>query len=413
MALALTALKLWLTRGLGVYAIGGPVPGDQVFLELAQHLVQGEWLGTDAGAALAHGPFYPMFIAGALVLGLPLFLAQQLLYAAACALLVLALWPAISSAGARAALFALLLWNPMTFEGSAMSRVMAEQVGGPLVLLVFAGLAALCLRRAEPPPRQRPWLLLAGFAGGAYYLTGLPVVWLAPGVAVLAGFFLLDSRQTSRAAGQAAARILTLALVAAVLPPLLVCARNQYHYGRFVTHAPASASATEPPAGFLSRCGQSADFLVSFSRFSGRAPPSTGAQEQLQLFRNVTHERLSPPAGELDTVGATRYLNNLWKTDTLHRVGKALRPVLLGAFALAQLVALARVVHAVRIRRWSDLLVVVVAAWISCTAAVVVHAASWAENFIADFAPVYPLLLVFVGVTLWDAFAAWRPERAT
>ena len=47
-ALTLTALKLWLTRGQGLFAIGGAGHDDRLFLQLAEHLVRGEWLGLNA-----------------------------------------------------------------------------------------------------------------------------------------------------------------------------------------------------------------------------------------------------------------------------------------------------------------------------------------------------------------------------
>ena len=89
LALALTATKLWLSRGQGVFAIGSAGLDDRLFLELAQHLVRGEWLGPYTETTLAKGPFYPLFIAGAFLVGLPLFLTQHLFYAAACGLFAL------------------------------------------------------------------------------------------------------------------------------------------------------------------------------------------------------------------------------------------------------------------------------------------------------------------------------------
>ena len=95
-ALALTALKLWLTRGPGVYAMGSAGLDDRLFIELAQHLVRGEWLGPYNELTLAKGPFYPLFIAATFLVGVPLFLAQHLLYAAACGLFVRALRPMVT-----------------------------------------------------------------------------------------------------------------------------------------------------------------------------------------------------------------------------------------------------------------------------------------------------------------------------
>ncbi len=543
-ALALTVLKLWLTRGQGVFALGSAGHDDRLFLELAQHLVRGEWLGPYNELTLAKGPSYSLFIAAAFSLGVPLFLAQHLFYAFACALFARALRPAISSAAARCAIYVLLLWNPMTFDGSSMGRVLRQQVYGPLGLLIFAGLIALYFRRADPARRQLPWVLLLGLAGAAFYLTREEVIWFAPSVLLLAGAWLLGSWRISRATAWRAAGGLGLALVVAALPVLVVCAQNKRHYDWFGTCefraeefrdaygamlrvrvgpelayvpvtreartamaaaspafaelqkqfeaglAPGWAGASEffthlPPAQgqigggwlvwafreatakagycgnaaqalifyrrlarelnqacdagrlpadgprsgflppwrddqsgpFLHAAGAFADFVVRFSRFSARDSASSGSPGELQLFRDLTHERLAPPAGELDPVGAAQYVLNARKVDWLQAAGKALRPCLLLLFIGAQILVLIRAGLALRRRQWTYLLTVAAAAWGACAASVLMHAMIEATSFpvltISSFAPIYPLLLVFIIAALWDAAAAWATPSTT
>lgn len=542
-ALALTAAKLWLSRGQGVFAIGSAGHDDRLFLELAQHLVRGDWLGPYNELTLAKGPFYPMFIAASFLIGLPLFLAQHAFYAAACGAFARALRPAIASAGARCAIYALLLWNPMTYDAPSMGRVLRQQVYGPLALFVLAGLVALHLRRAEPGRRQWAWAVLAGAAAGCFYLTREEVVWFAPSVALLAAACVGGAWRRSRGAGWRSAGLLGLALAVAAVPVLTVCALNKRHYDWFgtcefrapefrsaygamlrvqvgpelpyvpVTREARAAMARESPQfallqrqfeegglaqgwagassfltklpaeegqigggwfiwavreavakaghagnaqqalifhrvlahelnracdegrlpagrrrnGFMPpwRDGQTpafvratrelADFVIRFSRFGGRPPPSTGSPEELQLFRDLTRERLSPPAGELDDVGAKRYVLNLWKAGVLHHAGKALRPVLTTLFWVAQLLALARAGWLLAHRRWTYPLTVAAAAWVACAASIVIHALIEATSFpvltISSFAPIYPLLLVFIVATLWDATGAVRDLR--
>ncbi len=538
-ALALTATKLWLSRGQGVYAIGSAGHDDRLFIELAQHIVRGDWLGPYNELTLAKGPFYSLFIAATFLLGVPLFLAQHAFYAAACGAFVRALRPAITSGAARFAIFALLLWNPMTYDGPSMGRVLRQHVYGPLALLILGGLVALYLRRADPSRRHFPWAVITGLAAGAFYLTREEAIWLAPSVLLLAGAYLLGAWRVSRDAFRRAIGGLALALAAAAAPIAAVSALNHSHYGWFGTcefraaefkdaygamlrvrvgpevpfvpitreareamaaaspafaelqrqfdagvaagwagssefftkippaegqigggwvmwavreatvragHGSSAASALAfygrlarelneacdrgvLPAGprrsgfvppwrdaqtpaFVRASRDFADFVIRFSRFGGRPPFSTGSPEELQLFRDLTRERLSPPAGELDVVGARRYLLNVWKTDTLHAIGKSLRPLLAGLFWFAQALVLVRVFWLVVHRRWTFPLTVAAAAWGACAASILIHAMIEASSFpvhtISSFAPIYPLLLVFVVAVLWDAVAAWR-----
>jgi hypothetical protein len=459
-------------------------------------------------------------------------------YAAACALFARALRPAVTSAGARLVIYALLLWNPMTFDAPSMGRVLRQHVYGPLGLMIFAGLVALYLRRADPIRKQWLWGLLVGLPGSAFYLTREESVWMAPSVLLLAGTYLLGSWKISPAHARRAAALLVLALVVACLPVLLICTMNKRHYGWFgttefraaefmdaygamlrvrvgptlpyvpvtreareamagaspafaavqaelsrgiardwasasaaLTHLPpeqeqvgggwmiwafrqavfnagphqsasqvlgryrqiahelnAACDAGRLPAGgprsgflppwrdeltdpFVRAAGEFTDFVVRFSRFSARPPPSTGSAEALVLFRDLTGERLSPPEGELDVVGAAEYLQNQWKVEVLHRTGKTLRPVLNGLFLLAQILFLLRAAQAAWQRQWTYPLAVAVAAWGACAASILLHAIIHATSFpvltISSFAPIYPLLLVFIVVVFWDFVAAW------
>jgi hypothetical protein len=159
-----------------------------------------------------------------------------------------------------------------------------------------------------------------------------------------------------------------------------------------------------------------AEFVVSFSRFNARIPVSEGAPEDLQLFRNLTRERLASPVGELDPVGAAQYRLNTWKAGVLHHTGKALRPVLLALFILAQVVVLLRAGQAARRRAWTRPLTVAAAAWAAGASAVLlqamIQATSGPVHTIATFAPVYPVVLAFIGVTLAEAAHAWIGKGA-
>lgn len=539
LGLALTALKLWLTRGQGVYALGYAGHDDQLFIKLAEHLVRGEWLGPYNELTLAKGPGYSIFIAVTFALGLPLFLAQHLLYAGACWAFVQALRPAITAAGWRCAIYLLLLWNPMTFDAPSMGRVLRQQIYGPLALLILAGLVALCLRRHETIRRQAPWTVLLGLAAGAFYLTREETVWLLPSALLLGGTYVIWAWRQTRGAGLRAAGLLAGALAIAALPVFIVSAQNQRYYGWFGTCEfrasafkdaygallrvqvgperpliPVSREAREAiaevspafavlqqqfdaglaanwagasefftkipaaegqigggwmmwafreaaakagyhrsagsalkfyrrladevnracdtgalPAGprrsgfmppwretqtgtYLKAVRDFADFVVSFRHFSARPPASSGAPEELAQFRALTLERISPPAGELDVVGAARYILNLRKVEWLQSIGKALRPGLLVLFIVAQLLAGLRLLHAVWRRQWSFPLTVAAAAWGALAASVLMHAMIEVTSFpvltVSSFAPVYPLILVFIAMAFWDAAVAWR-----
>jgi len=534
LGLALTAAKLWVSRGQGVYALGSAGHDDHLFIQLAEYLVNGDWLGPYNQLTLAKGAAYPLFIAASFALGLPLFLTQHLFYAGACGLFVRAVRPAIAAAGWRFAIYALLLCNPMTVDAPAMGRVLRQHLYGPLALLIFAGLVALYLRRHEPTRRLLPWALMLGLAAGLFYLTREEVLWLAPSVLLLATAYLYGAWKISRDLVRRATAMLLISFAAAALPVFIVSSQNYRHYGWFgtcefrasafkdaygamlraqvgpevplvpVTCEARRAMARVSPAfntvqhkleagigrswaqasefftrlppdqeeigggwmmwalrdavseagpnrnaaqtlafyqqiadevntavdngllpggtrrrGFMPRWPEKltgpfwstalefSDFVFSFRHFSARPPPSSGSPESLTQFRDLTRERLSPPEGELDVVGAVRYLLNLDKVNWLHTTGRAMRPVLLVLFIVAQTMAVMRLLQAALQRKWSYPLTLAAAAWGACAVSVLMHAMIHVSSFpvrtISSFAPIYPLLLVFIAVMFWDA----------
>ena len=536
----LTAVKLWLVRGQAIYAIGPADHDDRLFLQLAGHLTHGDWLGPYNQLTLAKGPFYSCWVAFAHLLGLPLFFAQHVLYAAACALFVRACRPAITSGAARFGIYALLLCNPMSFDASSMGRVLRQHVYGPLAVLMFAALIAFYLRRTQPFRRLMPWAALLGFSFTGFWLTREESIWIVPSLGLLAGTSLVSTWRTSRADFLRMSRTFGFAVLCGALPLLAVCGMNYAHYrwfgsvecrasafedaygamlrvkvgptlpfvavtrearaamyrvspafaelrpyldggiGRdwaesseFLTNIPADEHqigggwmiwalrdavaaaghgqnakrslkfyrqmadeinracddgrlpAGPPRSGFLPprREGQTAevartfvefaDFTVSFRGFTAYAPPSVGTAEDLELFQRMTGEILSPGPGT--TALPAPSAGDVEKTERLQRIGRALRPVLLGLFWTAQVLALVRFVELLWRRRGSFPLTVAAAAWGAGVAYLLINALIQVTSFpvlvISSFAPVYPLVLVFIAAVFWDVFAAWIVPR--
>lgn len=187
-AVALALLRLWLVNGRGV--IAAPLNGfdDRLYVNLATHLLAGEWLGPYAPNTLIRGPLYPMWIAAVFPTGVPLLLAQHLLYVLACAVGVLALRPVLASRWLRVAVFGTLLFNPISYAPDVAQRLLRVGIYPALTLLVVATAAGLLARHDRSPARMAPWSVGLGVSLAAFWLTREEGVWLVPAVAVLVGW---------------------------------------------------------------------------------------------------------------------------------------------------------------------------------------------------------------------------------
>lgn len=234
-AVVLTAGKLWLTGGQTIFAIGPAFHDDRLFADLAAHLINGDWLGPYNQFTLAKGPMFPLFIAAVFWIGLPLMLAQQLLYATACAAVTRSLAPWLKGAGRQFALYAVLLWNPMSYDAGNLSRLMRQNLYTPLALFAIAGLIVLFNRRREPARRQVGPAILAGVSLGCFWLTREESVWLLPAVGLLLVGPALSLGRTWRAHWPAQSVAAASLILAAALPLVCVASLNLRHYGWFGT----------------------------------------------------------------------------------------------------------------------------------------------------------------------------------
>ena len=224
--LLLVAVKLWLTRAQSLLAIGDSPGDDRLYLELANHLARGAWLGRYNHLTLAKTPFYSMWVAANFGLGFPLLLAQQLLYAASCLLTVVAIRPVVRSAAARLALFAFLLFSPWSFADQVMTRAAREGIYPTLGILVFASAVGLALRHRSSAASLVAWALSLGGAAAALWLTREEGIRIAPMV-VLGLCVAGVHRDTWRRLAGAAA----LALLVWMSAIGFVLWKNWSHYG--------------------------------------------------------------------------------------------------------------------------------------------------------------------------------------
>ena len=234
-ALVLTALKLWLTTGQTVFAIGPAFHDDKLFINQAAQILHGDWLGPYNQFTLAKGPLFPLFLAGVFWVGLPLLLVQQLLYAAASAALTRSLAPWMRGGAAQFTVYAVLLANPMSFDASGLTRLMRQNLYTPLGMLAVAGLVGWFARRREPWSRQARPAALAGLALGGFWLTREESVWLLPAVGLLLIGLVASLRHEVRARWRPLAAGLVCFAAAGLIPFLIIATLNFRHYGWFGT----------------------------------------------------------------------------------------------------------------------------------------------------------------------------------
>lgn len=538
-AALLVVLKLSLLRAQPIYAIGNAIHDEELFLRLARAIADGRWLGAYDHLTLAKGPVYSAFIAANYYLGLPLRLAEQLVYVGACALVVRALAPVLAAGWARLLVFATLLWNPLTYEGEHMTRVLRQHLTTPFALIVAGALLALALRRDRPFAARLPWALTAGLAFGLFWITREEGIWIVGMTGLLAAAAFAPVVTGPRGRRGAALGLLLATVLAAAAPLLTVATLNLRHYGWFgptefhardfrdaygalvriqagpslpyvavSREAREAAYAVSPAFAELrphlegeigdrwsnkedfrpeerqigsgwfmwalrdavaaaGHTGSAAEALAFYRRIadevnracdegrlparpprSGFFPPwhsaytqalrtegpvylrgafdfrafepnppySVGTDDEVRIFRDLTHERISPSLRATHIELPAQRALDARKLGALRTLGRTLGPVLTWFILAAHAVALVRLVQLVRARRLTVPFLGAVAAWGGGAAElalnILVHTTSFPNFYPAAYAPAMPLLLLFALLVAVDALPAWRAPAA-
>jgi len=177
--------KLWLVRVQTLSVAGGALYDERLFIRSAQTILAGDWLGPYDCLTLVKGPFYPIWIAFNHILGISLLLSQHLLYISASLVLVLAATPIFPGWKTFILVFIVLVFNPMSFAGEVMPRVMREGIYPALTMLCLAGALGIFMRSGQSEAACRPWSFLMALFLPAFWLTREEGLWIVPGLVIL------------------------------------------------------------------------------------------------------------------------------------------------------------------------------------------------------------------------------------
>lgn len=230
----LALAKLLLVSDLSLAGLAYAGYDDALFVRLGNAISRGRWLGAYDALTLAKGPGYPLFMAGCRVIHLPLFLGQHLLYIGFCATFVWAVQPWLRYRLAGVLLFALLLFNPISFHTGEMSRVVREGIYPALGGLVLASAIGLALRSGGPTRKQWVWSCGMGFWLGLFWITREEGIWILPAVILLLGWAAVMAVRSRDARPVRLAAVIVPVGVCLVIVNS-ICLVNLIKYGEYTT----------------------------------------------------------------------------------------------------------------------------------------------------------------------------------
>lgn len=214
---------------------------DYLFVRLAYALKNGEWLGTYDNYTLVKGMAYPAFIAAASLAGIPLKIAEHLLYLLAAAFAAWLIHNWTRKAWLAFVLFVCLAFNPVLWTDD-LAKVAREAIYISLSLAVVLLAAAATLPGMRSHTGRLAFAAAAGLVAGAFWLTREEGLWIVPAVALLVtggGALRWRKMDGERRGVRAALVVMLWALPAVATFAALVggvALLNWKHYGVFATN---------------------------------------------------------------------------------------------------------------------------------------------------------------------------------
>jgi hypothetical protein len=243
-AASIALVSLFLKATLPVQALAESFVDDAMFVRLARFLVEGSWLGPYDDRTLAKGVFYPIFMATAFAMGVPLKIAEQVVYLAASGLMSWSVARLSQSQRLGACIFFALAFNPVLWD-PPLSRTVPMGLYTSLSLAVLA-LASVLLLDDRERLRGRVRFALGAFLGAVFacfWLTREESAYLYPAIAVLiVASFLKRSvpgqgwTEALRHGTRSLALDLVLPLCVFVLIACSLATLNYIYYGVFLTN---------------------------------------------------------------------------------------------------------------------------------------------------------------------------------
>jgi hypothetical protein len=233
-SIAILAAKIWLVNAHQVMVTITP-HDDLLFINQAYNLLDGKWLGPFNQLTLIKGPFYALFIAISYYLDIPLLVAQQLVYALASFVTILAIYPLVKQKWILFILFYFLLFNPFSYNYPGVGRIFRCGLYASLGLLSLSCYIGLHVRSKQLWTKNILWSLGAGIALSAFWNTREESIWIIPSLLLLSTLAYFDLRRLPRSKAFILAGLYLLPLLILQGTNFTLKLMNQKHYGVFAT----------------------------------------------------------------------------------------------------------------------------------------------------------------------------------
>lgn len=237
--LIVAVIKQMLVSQIPIFAISTAGADDRLMVRLADSLLNGKWLGAYDNLTFVKGMFFPFFLALSNKVGISYIGLSTLLYSVACIVFIYAISPIFKKKWPMYFIYAVLMFNPVSFASLTLQRVYRNGVTLSQVLIIIGCIMAMYLRKKERIRNIIGWAVLGGVALATLWNTREDSFWILPFVLVACIITVISIRMIY---GTFKNKECLKKILISILPIImlitsieLVSIVNNYYYGEYLT----------------------------------------------------------------------------------------------------------------------------------------------------------------------------------
>jgi hypothetical protein len=219
-------LYLFIAFNLPISINTAAIHDDAWFMQNADHILNGRWLGPYSQMTLIKGATYPIFLAVNKLLHAPIQLSLSFLYLLACFWMAIFFRKSGASYLLALTLFIVILFQPAIFP----LRIVRENIYPALLIISFCGIAYICSQTNQA--KNKFVLLSSGISAGLFWTTREEGGWVIPALLIIL-LYGLYIRFKDYVELKVFLRNLAWYFCFALIPILTIASINLSRYGSF------------------------------------------------------------------------------------------------------------------------------------------------------------------------------------
>lgn len=232
-------IKQLLVIGLPLFAHAGAGHDDRLMINMANSLINGQWLGEYSEKTLIKGLFFPLFLALNHFWGIPYTIALPAFYSLACVIFIFGIKKLFQTEFPLYILFLALIFNPISFADQTYLRVYRNGLTVAQVLIVSGSMFAVYLNRFEKNWIQLLWAIGAGLGLASLWNTREDGIWIIPlvcGVIAITWLSIILKKDLKKWDKSKKMLITVIPVVMLVLSTVIISSINYSYYGIYTTN---------------------------------------------------------------------------------------------------------------------------------------------------------------------------------